>query len=290
MSESEARSEHRPASFGLAHSALSVLRHWPRNWPEYLLEAGGLGLFMLSAGLFATLLGHPDSPVVAAAPDPLARRVLMGLAMGLTAVVNIYSPWGRRSGAHYNPATTLTFFRLGKVAPQDAVFYVLFQFLGGLAGAGVAAVLLRSAYLDPPVSATATRPGWAGQVGAFTAELAITFVLISVVLRVANAPRAARYTGLVVGLLVAVYITVEDPVSGMSMNPARSFAPAVFSGEWTGLWVYFVAPPLGMLLAAEVYLWRRGRTAVRCGKMHHDSARCLFCEYHSTRRGIDHVA
>jgi hypothetical protein len=63
-----------------------------RHWPEYLIEAAGLGLFMISAGTFGTLLFHPDSPVVALLPDPLARRALMGLIMGLTAIAIIYSP------------------------------------------------------------------------------------------------------------------------------------------------------------------------------------------------------
>jgi aquaporin Z len=233
---------------------------------------------MVSAGGFAALLEHPTSPVHRAFPDPFARQALMGLAMGLTAAVNIYSPWGKRSGAHYNPATTLTFWRLGKVSGRDAVWYAAAQFAGGVTGAALAAVALRSAYLDPPVLATATRPGPAGEAAAFLAELAITFVLISVVLAVTNSPRVARYTGLVVGLLVAVYITVENPLSGMSMNPARSLGSAVVGGVWSGLWVYFVAPPLGMLLAAQVYAWRKGRSAVRCAKMHHDNpARCIFC-------------
>ena len=94
-----------------------------RHWPEYLIEAAGLGVFMLSACAFGTLLGHPGSLAVRALPDPFLRRVLMGLAMGLTAVGLIYSPWGQRSGAHFNPATTLTFWRLGKVASADAGFY-----------------------------------------------------------------------------------------------------------------------------------------------------------------------
>jgi aquaporin Z len=100
------------------------------HWPEYLMEAAGLGLFMISACLFGTLLGHPGSPAVRALPDPFFRRVLMGLAMGLTAACLIYSPWGQRSGAHFNPATTLTFWRLGKVASADAGFYALAQALG----------------------------------------------------------------------------------------------------------------------------------------------------------------
>src|SRR5918994_4078883 len=64
-----------------------------RHWPEYLMEAAGLGLFMISAGTFGTLLFHPGSPLAALLPDPLARRALMGLIMGLTAIAIIYSPW-----------------------------------------------------------------------------------------------------------------------------------------------------------------------------------------------------
>lgn len=114
---------------------------------------------------------------------------------------------------------------------------------------------------------------------AFLAEFLLTFVLMLVVLAVNNS-RFTRWTGLVVGAMVAVYITVEAPLSGMSMNPARSFASAAVSGIWDHLWIYFVAPPLGMLLAAQVFVWVKGRLAVRCAKMHHDGRfRCLFCEH-----------
>ena len=94
-----------------------------RHWPEYMIEAAGLGLFMASAGLLGVLLYHPASPTVDAIADPIGRRVFMALAMGLTTIALIYSPWGQRSGAHFNPAVTLTFFRLGKVAGWDAGFY-----------------------------------------------------------------------------------------------------------------------------------------------------------------------
>jgi aquaporin Z len=102
-----------------------------------------------------------------------------------------------------------------------------------------------------------------------------------VVLRVSNTARLARLTPLCVGVLVATYIAVEAPVSGMSMNPARSFASAVPARVWQALWIYFVAPPLGMLLAAEVYARRHGLAAVFCAKFHHDNRqRCIFsCRY-----------
>ena len=125
-----------------------------------------------------------------------------------------------------------------------------------------------------------TVPGESGVAVAFLAEVAITFVLMLTVLFVSNAPRLARYTGLFVGGLVLLYITFEAPLSGMSMNPARSFASAFLSGNWTGWWVYFTAPPLGMSLAAGLYVWLRGPAGVRCAKMHHDNPyRCIFCEY-----------
>lgn len=256
-----------------------------RHWPEYLIEAAGLGVFMLSACAFGTLLGHPDSPAVRALPDPFLRRVLMGLVMGLTAVGLIYSPWGQRSGAHFNPAITLTFWRLGKVGSADAAFYALAQAAGGLAGVLVAAGLLGDLVAHPAVQYVTTVPGPAGDAGAFVAECAISFVLISVVLGASNTARLARFTGLFAGGLVAAYIAVEAPVSGMSMNPARSLASAVPAHVWTALWIYFIAPPLGMLAAAEVYVRRHGVARVFCAKLHHDNAqRCIFhCRYAELR-------
>src|SRR6266480_3747685 len=132
------------------------------HWPEYALEALGLGLFMVSACLFTALLEHPASPAVAFLPDPLLHRVLIGIAMGLTAIGIIYSPLGRRSGAHLNPAVTLTFFRLGKVAPWDALFYVIAQFAGGVAGVVLVAAVVGKLLAHPSVNYVATLPGSSG--------------------------------------------------------------------------------------------------------------------------------
>lgn len=256
------------------------------HWPEYASEAAGLGLFMVSACVFGAALGHPASPVVHALPDPFARRLLMGLAMGLTAVALIYSPWGRRSGAHLNPATTLAFWRLGKVATSDAVAYAVAQVLGGVAGVLLAALAVGGALAHPDVRYVVTVPGAAGRAAAFAAEAAITFVLMTVVLHVSNRAPLARFTGLAAGALVALYITIEAPISGMSMNPARSFASAVPAGAWTAFWIYVVAPPLGMLAAAEVYARRGGPHAVYCAKLHHDAvSRCIFRCRHAELRG-----
>ncbi len=258
-----------------------------RHWPEYLMEAAGLGLFMVSAALFASILEHPASPVRRAVPDAFVRRLLMGIAMGGTAVAIIRSPWGQRSGAHINPAITFTFLRLGRVAPWDALFYGAAQFAGGLAGILAAGVLLRGVLSDPAVRFVATLPGPRGAAVAFAAEVAISFLLMTMVLVTTNAPRLAPWTARFAGVLVALYITFEAPLSGMSMNPARTFASAVPAAAWDSLWIYFLAPPLGMLLAAETYARLRGAAAVRCAKLDHlNDKRCIFrCGY-----AADHTA
>jgi aquaporin Z len=253
-----------------------------RHWPEYLMEAAGLGAFMLSACVFAALLEHPASPIHHAIVSPLARRALMGIAMGLTAVGIIYSPWGQQSGAHLNPAVTLAFFRLGKIEPWDAAFYALAQFTGGIAGVALAVVTFGTVVRHPSVHYVATMPGAAGPWVALGAEAAISLGLMTTVLVVSNTPSLARFTGLFAGTLVAVYITTVAPISGMSMNPARTTASAVPAHMWSALWIYFVGPPLGMLLATEIHR-RLLSGPVFCAKLHHhNTRRCIFrCAYPS---------
>lgn len=255
-----------------------------QHWPEYLMEAVELALFMLSACAFTVLLYHPASPLANSFPNEILRRASMGIAMGSTAIAIIFSPLGKRSGAHFNPSVTLAFFRLGKVEPWDAFFYIVAQFFGGIAGVIAAMWLLGPAVADQNVNYATTLPGPQGPLVAFSAELIISFVLMSVVLRVSNAKRLARWTGVFAGALVATYITFESPISGMSMNPARTFGSAFGAGVWMSLWVYFIAPPIGMLLAVEVFCRGKRRRSVPCAKFHHhNNERCIFrCNFESS--------
>lgn len=253
-----------------------------QHWPEYLMEATELGIFMLSACFFVALIEYSGSPINSLITDPLLRRMLVGLLMGLTAILIVYSPMGKRSGAHFNPAVTLTFLRLGKIAPWDAVFYILAQFVGAVLGVMLAEALLGSMLIaDPSVNYVTTLPGAAGVRNAFIAEVLISFVLMMTVLIVSNTKRLNRYTCFFAGTLVAIFITIEAPISGMSMNPARSFGSALPAGIWDALWIYFIAPPIGMLLAAEVYLGFMGAKSVLCCKLHHENSKpCIFhCRY-----------
>jgi aquaporin Z len=256
-----------------------------QHWPEYLIEAWALGTFMVSAALFTALLEYPGSPVHQFIPNSHARRALIGVAMGLTAIALIYSPWGQRSGAHMNPATTLTFLRLGKVMPWDAAFYIAAQFIGGVGGMLLSKILLGSIVSHPSVSYVTTIPGPAGADVAFLAEAAIACGMMLMVLFVTNTPKLARFTGLFAGALVFFYITFEAPLSGMSINPARTFASAVPSGIWTSSWIYFTAPVLGMFLAALLYGLISGSPPRACPKLHHGAKqRCIFCGHPGQHR------
>ena len=248
------------------------------HWPEYLMEAGLLGAFMLSACLFGVLYGFPQSPVRRAISSDFLRGLLGGLSMGLTAITIFYSSWGKQSGAHINPAVTVTFFRLGKIKFWDALFYIASQFTGAVLGVVLVSEFLKAEVSHPAVRYVVTTPGPRGPWVAFAAEFIIATGMMSAVLYFSNHRRLSRYTGAFASLLVATYITLEAPLSGMSMNPARSFGSAFPSGIWDHFWIYLTAPLLGMFTASEFYLWRRGRQAVKCCKLHHDNEkRCIFC-------------
>ena len=240
------------------------------------MEAWGLGMFMVSACLVTALLEHPASAAHRLLADAALRRGLVGVAMGATAIGIVYSPWGKQSGAHLNPSMTLAFLRLGRIAPWDACFYVLAQCAGAALGVAFSAIMLGAKIADPAIAYVVTVPGSGGVAIAFAAEIAMSFGLMTLVLA-SMTSRFASMTGLFCGVAVATYIALEAPLSGMSMNPARTFGSAVVADVWTGFWLYCVAPPAGMLLAVEVFVRRRD-AAPMCAKLHHaNDRRCIHC-------------
>lgn len=246
------------------------------HWPEYLIEAGLLGTFMVAACFAVTVIQHPRSTIALRIRHPGLRRVIIGMLMGLTAIALIYSPIGQRSGAHMNPGTTLAFLALGKVQPWDAMFYGLFQFMGALAGVRVAEGVLGRRVKHEAVNYAATVPGGRGIAAAWVAEFVIALGMMFMVLVSANHAVSAPYTGVFAGVLVAVYIAIEAPISGMSMNPARTLGSAIPARLYRGIWIYFTAPPLAMLTAAALYTGVVG-DEVYCAKMSHGGdQRCIF--------------
>ena len=226
------------------------------GWRDYTIEGGLLAVFMVSASAFTILVEHPRGWLSGVIADPTARRLAVGVAMGITAAVLIYSRLGMRSGAHMNPAVTLALWRLRDMPRRHVLGYMAGQFAGGVAGMAVAALLFGPSLAHGSVNFVVTRPGPAGAAAAFAAESLMTLLMMSLVLRLSNHPRWSARTGLVSAALLAILITVEAPISGVSLNPARTLGSALFAQDFTALWIYFVAPPAGMWLAARAFTWQ----------------------------------
>jgi len=241
-----------------------------RHWRLYVDEGVELAIFMISACFFTVWLFNPALPALHLLPSSALRRLLMGMSMGATAILIIRSPMGKRSGAHFNPAITLTYFRLGKIDKWDAGFYVVSQFIGGICGVGFSALCLGSSLAVPAVDYAVTVPGRGGATAAFCAEYFMAALLMLVVLWFSNRPPLTQYTSYLVGILITFYVFVFAPVSGFSINPARTTGSAVFANVWTTVWLYFVAPVLGMMTSAEIYLRAYGIESVLCAKLHPD--------------------
>ena len=252
------------------------------HWLEYLFEGIELGTFMFAACVFGTLLFYTRSPLVSSLPSATLRLVLMGSAMGATAIRIILSPLGRRSGAHFNPAVSLTFLWLGRMHRLDAMFYVVAQFIGGALGVLLARILLGADLASPSVRYVVTVPGRYGVGGAWPSECFMGLLLMTVVLQSGNSVRLARISWLLVGMLVAIYVIVFSPVSGFSLNPREPVFGSVCRRLERDV-ALLSAPLSGMLLAAVLYVEMSGPEAVLCAKIYHDlhspcPFRCRFMQ------------
>jgi len=227
-----------------------------RKFIDYCYEGLGLGIFMFSAGFFDAIIEHPDLPVYQHIHSELVRRFLVGLSMGLTALFIFNAPFGKKSGAYINPAVTIVQYRLDNIDKKNAAFYILFQFIGGSIGMYLVYLLFPGLISSPAINYIVTVPGKAGVAVAFTAEFLISFALILVVLFSDNSKVFSKYTSYFVALMITLYITIEAPFSGMSMNPARTFASAIVANQWHVFWLYCTAPVLGMLLGERVFVWK----------------------------------
>jgi aquaporin Z len=225
-----------------------------KNWKHYLQEAMGLAIFMISACFFSAMLFSEKSSWYHTIHSGMIRNILMGVAMGATALFIFYSPWTAPSGAQINPAVTITFLRVDKMCRYDAMFFIIFQIIGGMIAVYLMQLLMGGILTDAPVRSAATVPGKAGIWWALITELIIAFITMSMVLFTSDHNKLKKYTRVFAGCLVCTWVIVAGPVSGFGMNPARSLASALPAGIWTAFWIYLIIPFAGMLLAAEFYL------------------------------------
>ena len=181
----------------------------------------------------------------------------VSLVFGLIIMVMIYAT-GHLSGAHINPAVTLAFTLTRHFPPRDAVAYIAAQVAGAVAGALVLLVL----WPDQPADLGATVPTIAAA-RAFLYELLLTAILMFVIMAVATDTRAVgAAAAIAIGGTIGLDALFGGPATGASMNPARSFGPALVSGTWTDFWVYVAGPIAGAVLGALAYqLVRGGRPA-----------------------------
>ena len=224
------------------------------------MEAAGIGGFVILAGGLTVFLEHPSMPVMKTWLQyyPLLRRTVLGICLGLYVACTV-KLFGKLSGTHVNPAVTCTFFRLRNIGFVDAVCYVLAQFTGALIAFYLLKFFAGDLFSYPLINYGVTKPQPPHTAtGAFVAEFIISFILMMALLLISSSRKSEKYVAPATGILLALYIIFELPYSGMSMNPARSFAAAFGAGEWRYLWIYFVSPTAAMLLAAELFIvWKK---------------------------------
>jgi len=202
---------------------------------------------------FALVFAGCGAIVADARYDGALGTVGIALVFGLIIMVMVYAT-GHLSGAHINPAVTLAFTLTRHFPGRDAVAYIAAQLLGAIAGA----LLLLAVWTDKPASLGATLPT-VGTGSALVYEIVLTAFLMFVIMAVATDTRAVgAAAAIAIGGTVGLDALFGGPVTGASMNPARSLGPAVAAGEWTDAWIYLVGPMFGAAVGAFAYQLVRG--------------------------------
>ena len=258
------------------------------NWSEYLSEFFGTAI-MMTIGIGAVVFMWSEGSVMTELiPSEPWRRLATGILFAGGGTIVVLSPLGQRSGGHLNPAMTFAVWLRGKITHTDAAMYAFAQTFGAVLGVLVVGAVAGEAAATVNLGMTTPGAGYSATV-ALAAELIITFSLIFLVFWAVDRRSVARYTPYLAGVLIAVLVMIEAPISGTSLNPARSLAPAALMGMFDHLWLYFVGPMAGAVLAVAVYRGIGGeKTATGCAKLHHtDQYPCLFegCGYRQIPAG-----
>jgi aquaporin Z len=245
------------------------------------MESIELGALMLFTCIWGTLTYSDESPLRSLGLSAVSNSTLMGTAVAVTTFIIIRSPFGRRSGAHMNPSVTLTFLWLRRIHRWDAAWYVTAQFIGATAGVLAARQILGVQLSASSVQYLVTVPGRHGNGITFAGEFLLSGILMASILYSSNHRRLTRFTPTVVAVLTMCFFVLSPSRSRFSINPARTVSSAAFAGIWEGVWIYFVAPCLGMLSAGALYTKTVGLNRVYCAKVFHDTRsvcpfRCQF--------------
>jgi len=250
--------------------------------PEYFAEFLGTAIMMVIGIGAVALMWAEGTPLRTWIPSDDLRRLLTGMMFAGGATLVVLSRLGQRSGGHLNPAVTIAFWQRGQVRGVDAVAYIIAQTLGAIAGTVVVAQAAGDWAKSIQFGLTEPGSGYTAM-SAFLAEVLITFLLVFLIYYCVSDQRFAKKTPYLAGALVAFLVFVEAPISGTSLNPARSFGPALIAGDYRDNWIYWIAPVLGGLLANAVFLgFFSDRRRKGCAKLFHtERYRCIFsaCSY-----------
>jgi aquaporin Z len=199
-------------------------------------------------GTFCLVFAGTGAVVVDQATGGRVTSLGIGLVFGLIVLAMIYAI-GRVSGAHMNPAVTVGFCAAGRHKASEIAPYVAAQLLGAVA----ASATLKLMFLGQATTLGLTLPS--GSVAqSFMMELILSFILMFVIMGVATDDRAeGAMAGIAIGAVIALEAVFGGPISGASMNPARSFAPALLTGNFSRHWIYWAAPMLGAAIGARAY-------------------------------------
>jgi aquaporin Z len=250
--------------------------------PEYGAEFIGTA-FLVFVGLSAVVFDFgkgllPSSLI----PDVSVRRLITGLIFAGSGSLVAISPFGKLSGAHINPSVSLAFWAHGKMKHLDLIGYIVAQFLGAIIGEAL--LLLIWGKYAHSVTNGMTLPGMGYPLWlVFLTEMLLTCLLVLLIFIFVSSHRLMRWTPLMNWLLVATMVWLESPISGTSLNPARSIGPALLTWLWTSQWLYCIAPPLGGLLAVGLFrLLSISERDVLTGKLFHaEQYRSIFKNVHA---------
>jgi aquaporin Z len=206
------------------------------EWRRYVAEFLGTLVLVLGGTTAIVAAGRADAPVL----------LVAAFAFGLSLLAGLYA-FGEVTGGHFNPAVSLAMFLDRRLPGNDLIAYWVSQFLGGIA----AAIILLIATNQDDVASTATTPSSDGT--AFLIELVFTTIFVLVILQASRSDVFGSSALVAIPLTLLTVHLAAIPFSGSSVNPARTFGPDLVGNTWTGIWIYFIAPPLGAALAWAIH-------------------------------------
>ncbi len=257
---------------------MANLTAWKQlHWPEYGAELLGTA-FLVFVGLSAVVSNFGKGlPMEQLIPDRSMRSLLTGLMFAGSGSIVAISPLGKLSGAHVNPAVSLAFWVQGKMHHHDIVGYIISQFVGAIIGAALLVFVWGKYATTVDNGMTLAGSNYALWY-VFLAEVTMTFLMVLSIFIFVSSEQLMRWTPLMTWLLIATMVWLESPISGTSLNPARSLGPALVTWLWQDQWLYCIAPPLGALLGVGAFrLLTFGEREILTGKLFHvPHYRCIF--------------